>query len=147
MVRGTSTSRGWGRVPAKRCTPFSLSCKCKAMVPVEVGAGSLRRDVFNLSENIENQLLQLDLLEEKRNQAHLKNAAYQQRTARYFNSKVKERTLRVGDLVLRKVIPNTKNPAHGVFGDKWEGPYLIADKIGHSTYQLVELNGVQFTRL
>ncbi|XP_060972480.1 uncharacterized protein LOC115717832 [Cannabis sativa] len=127
-------------------TPFSLSYGCEAMVPVEVGVGSLRRDVFNISQNAEKQLVHLDLLEEKGDQAHLKNAANQEHTARYFNSKVKERTLRVGDLVLRKVMPNTKNPTHGVFGDNWEGPYLIAEKIGHATYRLTELDGTAIRR-
>ena len=127
-------------------TPFSLSYGCEAMLPVEVGAGSLRRDIFNISQNNENQLFCLDLLEEKRNKAHLKNAAYQQRTARYFNSKVKVKALRAGDLVLRRVMPNTKNPSHGVFGDNWEGPYLIAEKISDATYQLATLDGTAIPR-
>ncbi|KAM6543039.1 hypothetical protein CsatB_007486 [Cannabis sativa] len=122
-------------------TPFSLSYGCKAMVPVEIGAGSLRRDVFNISQNKEKQSLYLDLLEEKRDQACLKNAAYQRQTARYFNSKIKVKVLRTGDLVLRRVMSNTMNPAHGVFGDNWEGPYLIAKKIGDATYRLAELDG------
>ncbi|KAM6594123.1 hypothetical protein CsatA_001826 [Cannabis sativa] len=127
-------------------TPFSLSYGCEAMVPVEIGAGSLRRDVLNISQNEEKQSLYLDLLEEKRDQAYLKNAAYQRRTARYFNSKVKARVMRTGDLVLRRVMPNTKNPTHGVFGDNWEGPYLIAEKIGDATYRLAELDGTVIPR-
>ncbi|XP_060969563.1 uncharacterized protein LOC133036821 [Cannabis sativa] len=127
-------------------TRFSLSYGYKAMVPVEIGAGSLRRDVFNISQNEEKQSLYLDLLEEKRDQAHVKNATYQRRTTRYFNSKVKTRVLGVGDLVLQRVMPNTKNPAHGVFGDNWEGPYLIAEKIGDATYRLAELDGTAIPR-
>ncbi|KAM6556222.1 hypothetical protein CsatB_003241 [Cannabis sativa] len=53
-------------------TPFSLSYGCEAMVPVEIGAGSLRRDVFKIAQNEKKQSLYLDLLEEKRDQAHLK---------------------------------------------------------------------------
>ena len=51
---------------------------------------------------------ELDLLEEKRGLAALRIASYERRSERYFNSKVKERRFREGDLVLRKVLPNTK---------------------------------------
>lgn len=116
------------------------------MVPIEIGAGSLRRDVLNISQNEGKKSLYLDLLEEKRDQAYLKNAAYQRRTARYFNSKVKAKVLRTGDLVIRRVMPNTKKPAHEVFGDNWEGPYLIAEKIGDATYRLTTLDGTAIPR-
>ncbi|XP_060972318.1 uncharacterized protein LOC133038245 [Cannabis sativa] len=53
-------------------TPFSLSYACEAMVPVEIGPGSLRRDVFKIAQNEKKQSLYLDLLKEKRDQAHLK---------------------------------------------------------------------------
>ena len=33
-------------------TPFSLAYEYKAMVPVELGAGSLRRDNFDLEQNM-----------------------------------------------------------------------------------------------
>ena len=31
----------------------------------------------------------------------------------------------VGDLVLRKVLPNAKDPNHGKLGPNWEGPYRV----------------------
>ena len=49
----------------------------------------------------------LDMLEERREKAQMRVAVYQQRAARYYNSRVRERMFRVGDLVLRKVLPNT----------------------------------------
>ncbi|XP_074328327.1 uncharacterized protein LOC141666232 [Apium graveolens] len=60
-----------------------------------------------------------DILEEIRESSQLKLAAYQQRAARYYNRKVKGQLLKVGDLVLRKVMPNTKVPQYGVFGANW----------------------------
>ncbi|KAK3221957.1 hypothetical protein Dsin_008982 [Dipteronia sinensis] len=53
----------------------------------------------------------LDELEEKRDMARVRNVAYQQRVARYYNSHVRERKLQLGDLVLRRVSPNTKDKA------------------------------------
>ncbi|XP_074374077.1 uncharacterized protein LOC141714457 [Apium graveolens] len=95
------------------------------MVPVEVGAGSLRRDVFIEEDAKVNQRLHLDLLDEARMNSQLKLAAYQQRVARYFNKRVKSVPFKVGDLVLRKVMPNTKIAQHGVLGANWEGPYKV----------------------
>ena len=43
---------------------------------------------------------------------------------------VKLRPLALGDLVLRKVLGNTKNPAWGKLGPNWEGPYRITTVAG-----------------
>ncbi|XP_074365017.1 uncharacterized protein LOC141706079 [Apium graveolens] len=95
------------------------------MVPVEVGSGSLHRDRYAEGDAEVNQWLHLDLLVEARENSQLKLVASQQGATRYYNKKVKGQLLKVGDLVLRKVIPNTNNPQHGVFGANWEGPYRI----------------------
>ena len=78
----------------------------------------------------------LDLLEEKRDLAALRTASYKQQSERYFNSKVKEMRLKEGDLVLRKVLPNTKEVNARVFGLNWEGPYIIAEIVRSVTYKL-----------
>ena len=78
--------------------------------------GSFRRDGYESEANMVNHRLQLDLLEEIRTHSQERLVAYQQRTTRYYNSKVKARPFQVGDLVLRKVMPHTKIASHGVFG-------------------------------
>ena len=50
-------------------SPFALAYGYKVMIPVEVGAGSLRRDTFEGEQNHELQRIDLDLLEEKYNLA------------------------------------------------------------------------------
>ena len=45
-----------------------------------------------------------------------------------------------GDLVLRKVVGNTKNPAWGKLGLNWEGPYRIATVAGIGAYYLEDLD-------
>ncbi|XP_074374200.1 uncharacterized protein LOC141714585 [Apium graveolens] len=120
-------------------TPFSLVYGCEAMVPVEVGAGSFRRDNYELEANEVNHRLYLDMIEETREDAQIRVAAYQQRTARHYNSKVKARTFKVGDLVLRRVMPNTKVVSHGVFGANWEGPYKIKSVLWEGTYHLNDM--------
>ena len=83
----------------------------------------------------------LDLIDEKREQAQLRVAAYQQKVARYFNSKVRERKFNVGDLVFRRVFLNTHDQAAGVVGPNWEGPYHIEEVLQPGTYKLARLNG------
>ncbi|XP_074360291.1 uncharacterized protein LOC141700412 [Apium graveolens] len=102
--------------------PFLLTYGYEAMVPVEVGARSLRRDLFVEKDAEVNQRLHLDFLDEARMNSQLKLAPYQQIIARYFNKKVKSVPFKVEDLVLRKVMPNTKIANHGVLGANWEGP-------------------------
>ena len=52
---------------------------------------------------------------------------------------VKLRPLAPGDLVLRKVLGNTKNLAWGKFGPNWEGPYCITSVVRISAYYLEDL--------
>ncbi|XP_074377762.1 uncharacterized protein LOC141719263 [Apium graveolens] len=106
---------------------------------MEVGSGSLHKDSYMEEDAEVNQRLHLDLLEKVRENSQLRLAAYQQRAARYYNKKVKGQLLKVGDLLLRKVMPNIKNPQHGVFGANWEGPYKIKAIFWKSTYHLEDL--------
>ena len=45
-----------------------------------------------------------------------------------------------GDLVLRKVLRNTKNPAQGKSGLNWEGSYHITSVAGIGAYYLEDLD-------
>ena len=53
---------------------------------------------------------------------------------------VKLRPLALGDLVLRKVLGSTKNPAWGKLGPNWEGPYRITSVAGIGGYYLEDLD-------
>ncbi|PON72884.1 hypothetical protein PanWU01x14_063530, partial [Parasponia andersonii] len=78
------------------------------MIPVEIGAGSLWRSIYEQKQNDVLLRVELDLLEERREQSQLRIASYQWRTTRYYNSKVKGRHFEIGDLVLRRVLPNNR---------------------------------------
>ena len=64
-------------------TPFMLSYGCEDMVPVEIGAGSFRRDGYDNEATMVNLRLQLDLLREIRTDSQERLVAYQQRPTRY----------------------------------------------------------------
>ena len=61
-------------------------------------------------------------MDEVRDKASNKMSKYQQKMVEYYNKRVKFRRLDMGDLVLRKVTPATKNPVQGKLGPTWEGP-------------------------
>ena len=52
-------------------------------------------------------------------------AFYQQQLKKGYNKNVGPRSFQKGDLVLRKVLSNTKNPNNGKLGPNWEGPYRV----------------------
>ena len=70
-----------------------------------------RTSSFNPSDNDEQLKKNLDLIEEKRENAMVQLTYYQQKLKQGYDSNVKLRPLTPGDLVLRKVVGTVKNPA------------------------------------
>ncbi|KAG7543161.1 Integrase catalytic core [Arabidopsis thaliana x Arabidopsis arenosa] len=124
-------------------TPFSLVYGMEAVVPAELNVPGLRRSEAPLNEESNSKLLEdvLDTIDERRDQSLIRLQNYQQLTARYYNSKLKNRPLNVGDFVLRRVFDNTKEEGAGKLGINWEGPYQITKKIRNGVYRLQDLDG------
>ncbi len=97
-------------------TPFRLTFGTKAVIPVEIGLTSFRTNEYDEDSNGSQLRLNLNLLDEARDQAEAKTKAYQQRMARYYDRRVKHKEFKVGDLVLRKVTLATKDPTLGKLG-------------------------------
>ena len=70
----------------------------------------MRREVFNGDNNDDQLRDNLDCIEEVRDEASQKMTKYQQKLAENYNKRAKLRRLNIGDLVLRKVMPATKDP-------------------------------------
>ena len=121
---------------ATRETPFALAFGTEAVAPVKVGIKSPRIELAAVEHNDEGLRLNLDLLDEKREQVLRRTKDYQRKTARYYNRKVKPRSYMSGDLVLKKLLPARKNPAHGKLSPNWEGPYIIYRVVRPGTYEL-----------
>ena len=121
---------------ATRETSFALAFGKEAVAPVEVGLKSPRIELAAVEHNDEALRLNLDLLDEKREQVLRRTKDYQRKTARYYNQKVKPRSYMSGDLVIKKLLPARKNPAHGKLGPNWEGPYIISRVVRLGNYEL-----------
>ena len=100
---------------------------------------------FNEQHNPQDLRVNLDLLEEKREEARIRMSAYKQKVARYYNSRVKSKTFRVGDLVLRRAAV-TQPQNQGKLAPNWEGPYKVTEVIRPGTYRLKELGGIMLPR-
>ncbi|CAL9026182.1 unnamed protein product [Prunus brigantina] len=131
------------KVPVEILSQYkhSMAFGSEAVVPVEIGEPSYRTETFAPKANEEALALSLDLIEERRAQANLRNEAYKQRVSRYYNSRVRNRSFRIGDWVMRKVSLATKNPTEGTLGPSWEGPYEIIGIQRSGTYRLMDSNG------
>ena len=97
-------------------TSFALAFGTEAVAPVEVGLKSPRIELASVEHNDEALRLNLDLLDEKREQILKHTEDYQRKMTRYYNQKVKPKSYMPGDLVLKKLLPTRKNPAHGKLG-------------------------------
>nr|KYP44062.1 Gypsy retrotransposon integrase-like protein 1 [Cajanus cajan] len=80
-------------------TPFRLTYGADAMIPVEVGEPSFRRQHFHEESNNASLRAELDVLDETREKAQIVAEACKQRMTRRFNSNVKPRTFHKGNLV------------------------------------------------
>ena len=107
--------RTTARTPTREM-PFNLTYDTKAVIPVEVGITSLRKDFFDEQSNDDQLKLNLDCLDEVRDLAFQRMTKYQQKMAQYDNQRVKLKRFNIGDLVLRKVTPATKDPTQGKLG-------------------------------
>ena len=94
-----------------------------------------------MEHNDEALCLNLDLLDEKCEQVLRRTEDYQRKTTRYYNQKVKPKSYMPGDLVLKKLLPTRKNPAHGKLGLNWEGPYIISRVVRLGNYELQKEEG------
>ena len=123
-------------------TPFSLAYGSEAVISLEIGLPTLRTSEWEPTRNDLAQSQALDLLEERREQAIIKLDSYQQQLKKGYNKNVRPRSFQQGDLVLRKVLGNTKNPTDGKLGPNWEGPYRVRFVTGVGAYHLEGLNSL-----
>ena len=83
----------------------------RGVIPLESRFLTLRTSLFTPNSNDNLLEKSLDLVKEWRENAMVQLAYYQQKLKQRYDSGVKLRPLNPGDLVLRKVVGTSKNPA------------------------------------
>ena len=125
-------------------TPFRLTYGTEAVIPIEIMEPS-RRTEEPLDEEMNDEALrdELDLVEEIRSGAALREATLKQRVALRHNDKVIKREFEIGSLVLRR---NQKDSREGKLAANWEGPYRVHGTTGTGAYYLEQLDGEPLPR-
>ncbi|GKA23180.1 reverse transcriptase domain-containing protein [Tanacetum coccineum] len=79
--------------------------------------------------------LNLDLLEERRERAAIREAKAKLQMTKYYNARVRGVTFRPGDFVYRSN-DASHAVAEGKLSPKWEGPYEVTEALGNEAYKL-----------
>ncbi|GJV03618.1 reverse transcriptase domain-containing protein [Tanacetum coccineum] len=121
-------------------TSFSLTYRTKAVIPAKIGMPTIRTAEVDMVQNDEALKINLDLLEERREQEEIREAKSKTKMEKYYNSKVHNTSFKPGDLVYRSNEASHAKES-GKLSSKWEGPYEVMEALGNRTYKLRDRNG------
>ncbi|GJT08089.1 hypothetical protein Tco_0842551 [Tanacetum coccineum] len=120
-------------------TPFSLTYRSEAVILAEIGKPTYRTLLFNEPQNEEEMRLNLDLIQEMRETAAIREAKYKKKVEQYYNKRVRPMSFRVGDFVYRRnAASRVEN--QGKLGPNWEGPYRVVEAYDNGSYKLATMN-------
>ncbi|KAJ1398185.1 hypothetical protein SESBI_31300 [Sesbania bispinosa] len=124
-------------------TPFKLVYDTNAMIPVEVMEPTLRMETLEEDNNTNERRVDLDLLPDVREAAHVHEFACKLRAEKKYNSRVVPRKLKEGDLVLRRTI---RDASSNKLTPNWDGPFCVREEVGRGAFKSEELGGRQVPR-
>ncbi|GJV35711.1 reverse transcriptase domain-containing protein [Tanacetum coccineum] len=116
-----------------------------SVIPAEIGMPTFRTAEVDVAENDEALEINLELLEEKREQAAIREAKSKRQMEKYYNTKVRNTSFKPGDLVYRSNEASRVEDT-GKLGPKWEGPYEVTKALGKGSYKLKDRNGRELPR-
>ncbi|GKU89881.1 hypothetical protein SLEP1_g3957 [Rubroshorea leprosula] len=82
-----------------------------------------------------------------REEARLRTLVYKQKLANFYHKRVRPRTFKVGDLVLRKADLTGFETHFGKLAPNWEGPYTVAEVPHPGAYVLQDAEGKRVPRV
>ncbi|GJX13390.1 reverse transcriptase domain-containing protein [Tanacetum coccineum] len=123
-------------------TPFSLTYGTEAVIPAVISMPTIRTAEVSLEENKEALEINLDLLEERREQAAIREVKSKAKMERYYNSKVRSVSFKPGELVYRNNVASCAEDT-GKLGPKWVGLYEVTEALGKGAYKLRDQDGNQ----
>ncbi|KAI4363639.1 hypothetical protein MLD38_019830 [Melastoma candidum] len=129
-------------------TPFELVYGTQAVIPAEVKLPTIRilsQSNMTEEEKANHQLAHLDFIDEKRLAAIDHMQCYQQRMSRAFNKKVKEVKYKPRDVILKRILPNAKDP-RGKFAPNYEGPFVVEHAFSGGATILMKMDGGELSQ-
>nr|GEZ13974.1 reverse transcriptase domain-containing protein [Tanacetum cinerariifolium] len=118
-------------------TPFSLTYRTEAVILVEIGMPTLRTAEVDLVQNNKALEINLDLLEERREEATIREAKSKTKMENYYNLKVQNTSFKPGDFVYRNNDASRMKDTWKL-GPKWEGPYEVTEALRKGAYKLID---------
>nr|GEX46915.1 reverse transcriptase domain-containing protein [Tanacetum cinerariifolium] len=127
------------------CTPYTLVYGKACHLPIKLehkAYWALKHANFDLQTAGDHRKVQLNELNELRDQAYKNSLIYKEKTKRIHDSKVKDRIFNVGDRVL------LFNSRLKIFSRKlktrWSGPFTITQVFPYGTVELSQTDGPNF---
>jgi hypothetical protein len=115
-------------------TPFFLVYGVEAILPSDVQYDSPRVEGYEEEHAEASRQLSVDLLEEERDLTAQRSAIYQQNLPRYHSRRVRKRSFKEGDLVLR-----LKQQKSHKLSPPWKGPFVISKALLNGSYYLIDI--------
>ncbi|GJX12423.1 reverse transcriptase domain-containing protein [Tanacetum coccineum] len=127
------------------CTPYKLVYRNSCHLPIKLehkAYWALKRANFDLKTAGDHQKLQLNKLNELRDQAYENSLIYKEKTKKLHDSKIKNHIFNVGDRVL------LFNSRLKIFSEnlktRWSGPFTITKVFPYGTIELSQPDGPNF---
>ncbi|GKB18959.1 reverse transcriptase domain-containing protein [Tanacetum coccineum] len=127
------------------CTPYKLVYGKSCHLPIELehkAYWALKHVNFDLKTVGDHRKLQLNELNELRDQAYGNSLIYKERTKKLRDSKIKNRIFNVGDRVL--LFNSRLNIFSGKLKTRWSGPFTITKFFPYGTIELTQPDGPNF---
>jgi len=122
-------------------TPFAMTYGVEAVVPIEMSIPTYRISKYDELNNDQNLATELELRDETRDEADLRNESYKASVSRYHNRQVRKKVFLPGTLVTRKASITERNRPRNKLSSNFEGPYIVDEEIRPGTYRLRRQDG------
>ncbi|GJW86782.1 reverse transcriptase domain-containing protein [Tanacetum coccineum] len=127
------------------CTPYKLVYGKSCHLPIELehkAYWALKHANFDLKTAGDHRKLQLNELNELRDQAYENSLIYKERTKKLHDSKIKNRIFNVGDRVL--LFNSRLKIFSGKLKTRWSRPFTITQVFPYGTIELSQPDGPNF---